>query len=145
MPTPANSATVAGHRPTRNVTSKASRGSREPSSVLIGGAMTAGGPRQHLAVVVDRRRRDGQRDPTGAEPGGVPARAVEQQPGTITGILSADRRENIILWSWTKRSEYPQRYAQAASDPANAHLTLIRASSDNDADRLVAATALRDD
>ena len=55
----------------------------------------------------------------------------------LTGMFRRDPRENIVLWSWRNHGEYARRYAAAATDPANAHLTFIRVGSYADADRIV--------
>ena len=59
----------------------------------------------------------------------------------LTGMFRRDPQENIVLWSWTNHGEFTRRYENAASDPANAHLTFIRLRSRDEADRLVANAA----
>jgi len=49
-----------------------------------------------------------------------------------------DPEESVISWAWHKHDEYRDRYATAAKDPANAHLTFIRLGSRRDIDRFLA-------
>lgn len=41
-------------------------------------------------------------------------------------FLRADPQESVIAWAWTQHHTVRQRYEQALTDPANAHLTFIR-------------------
>jgi len=59
----------------------------------------------------------------------------------VTGMFRRDPRENLLRWSWMKHGEYASRYAAAAADAANRHLTFVRLTDDDDVDRFVAATA----
>ena len=50
---------------------------------------------------------------------------------------------SVISWGWHKHDEYRDRYAAAARDPANAHLTFIRLGSRRDIDRFLASPLRR--
>jgi len=41
-------------------------------------------------------------------------------------LLTADPKESVIAWAWTRHHLTRQRYMRAMADPANAHLTFIR-------------------
>ena len=49
--------------------------------------------------------------------------------------------ESIISWAWHSHAKYRTRYAAAAADPANRHLTFIRLTSRRDAGRFLADPA----
>ncbi|GLW05994.1 hypothetical protein Misp01_11240 [Microtetraspora sp. NBRC 13810] len=48
-----------------------------------------------------------------------------------------DKDESIIHYAWTKHAAYRDRYRQASTDPANAHLTFVRIAFRTDATRLI--------
>jgi adenylate kinase family enzyme len=52
-------------------------------------------------------------------------------------MFSLDPQKSVIAWSWGKHNTYAERYAAAASDPANAHLAFIRIAGRDDAQRLL--------
>ena len=56
----------------------------------------------------------------------------------VANFFRWDPEESVISWAWHKHSEYRDRYAAAAKDPANAHLTFIRLRSHRDIDRFLA-------
>jgi adenylate kinase family enzyme len=56
-----------------------------------------------------------------------------------TGLLRRDPRENLVRWSWMKHAEYSERYAAAAADVGNRHLTFRRVTNDAEVDALVAS------
>lgn len=41
-------------------------------------------------------------------------------------LLRADPAQSIIAWGWTQHHACRERYARAAADPVNGHLTFIR-------------------
>lgn len=41
-------------------------------------------------------------------------------------LIRMDPMESVVAWAWTRHHTYQQRYEQAMSDPANAHLTFVR-------------------
>jgi adenylate kinase family enzyme len=49
--------------------------------------------------------------------------------------------ESIISWAWHNHGKYQDRYAAAAADPANAHLTFIRLASRRDITRFLTESA----
>lgn len=57
----------------------------------------------------------------------------------LTSVLRRDPRENLIRWTWLKHGEYTARYAAAATDPSNGHLSFRRLTNDADVDELVAS------
>jgi len=44
--------------------------------------------------------------------------------------------ESVVLWAWVKHSHYREMFTQEFTDPANAHLTMIRLRSHREARRL---------
>jgi len=48
---------------------------------------------------------------------------------SLRNFLTWDPQESIISWAWHNHAKYRDRYAAAAADPANAHLTFIRLTS----------------
>ena len=48
-----------------------------------------------------------------------------------------DADESIIAWAWTQHGKYQTRYAAAAADPANGHLTFIRLRSRTEISRFL--------
>ncbi|MGE5286656.1 MAG: adenylate kinase, partial [Micromonosporaceae bacterium] len=52
-------------------------------------------------------------------------------------LFTWDPDESVIAWSWKKFGTYRHRYASAAHDPANAHLSFIRIATRADAQRLL--------
>lgn len=57
----------------------------------------------------------------------------------LTGVLRRDPRENLVRWTWLKHGEYAARYAAAAADLNNRHLTFRRLTNDAEVDALVAS------
>lgn len=57
----------------------------------------------------------------------------------LTALLRRDPRENLVRWSWMKHGEYAERYAAAATDAGNRHLTFRRLTSDAEVDELIAS------
>ncbi len=41
-------------------------------------------------------------------------------------LLSLDKKESVIVWSWTQHNAYRERYLDAMRDPANAHLAFVQ-------------------
>jgi adenylate kinase family enzyme len=52
-------------------------------------------------------------------------------------FFSFDPQQSVIAWAWHKHAEYQERYAAAAKDPANDHLTFIRLTSRRDITRFL--------
>ena len=52
-------------------------------------------------------------------------------------LFTWDPEESVIAWSWQRHSIYKHRYAEAARDPAYAHLQFIRIVTRADARRLL--------
>ena len=48
---------------------------------------------------------------------------------SLRNFLTWAPEESIISWAWHNHGKYRDRYAAAAADPANAHLTFIRLTS----------------
>jgi len=57
----------------------------------------------------------------------------------VSALFRLDPEKSIIRWSWTQHTKYRGRFAEAARDPAYAHLTFVRISSRGDADTLLAS------
>jgi adenylate kinase family enzyme len=57
----------------------------------------------------------------------------------VANFFRLDPEESVISWAWHKHAEYRDRYAAAAKNPANAHLTFIRLGSRRDIDRFLAS------
>lgn len=55
----------------------------------------------------------------------------------ISNFFRWDPEQSIISWAWHSHDKYRARYAAAAADPANAHLTFIRLVSRRDVDRFL--------
>lgn len=55
----------------------------------------------------------------------------------LTNFYRLDPEHNIIRWAWIKYPEYVERYADAACDPANAHLRFIRLRSQREIDSFI--------
>lgn len=53
--------------------------------------------------------------------------------------------QSIISWAWHNQAKYHNRYAAAAIDPINAHLTFIRLTSHRDTARFLAELAAAPD
>jgi adenylate kinase family enzyme len=49
--------------------------------------------------------------------------------------------QSIISWAWHHHAKYHARYATAAVDPANAHLTFVRLTSRSEVTRFLALSA----
>jgi hypothetical protein len=58
-------------------------------------------------------------------------------------LLRWDPQESVISWAWHNHAKYRDRYAAAAADPANAHLTFVRLTSRRDITRFLAESAAR--
>jgi adenylate kinase family enzyme len=58
-------------------------------------------------------------------------------------FFSLDPYESVIAWAWTTYTRNKERYAAAATDPANAHMTFIRLTSRRAARRLISEAASR--
>jgi adenylate kinase family enzyme len=56
-------------------------------------------------------------------------------------LLRWDPQESIISWAWHNHAKYRDRYAAAAAEPANAHLTFVRLTSRRDITRFLAESA----
>jgi adenylate kinase family enzyme len=56
-------------------------------------------------------------------------------------LLRWDPQESIISWAWHNHAKYRERYAAAATEPANAHLTFVRLTSRRDITRFLAESA----
>jgi adenylate kinase family enzyme len=56
----------------------------------------------------------------------------------LSNFLSWVPEQSIISWAWHGHVKYRTRYAAAAADPANAHLTFIRLGGRGDAGRFLA-------
>jgi adenylate kinase family enzyme len=52
-------------------------------------------------------------------------------------LLTWNEQESVISWAWHHHPIYRQRYAAAANDPGNAHLTFNRIASSADARQLL--------
>ena len=59
----------------------------------------------------------------------------------ISNFLRWDPEQSIISWAWHGHAKYRARYAAAAADPANAHLTFIRLVTRRDVDHFLADPA----
>ena len=55
----------------------------------------------------------------------------------LSGFLHWAPEESIVSWAWHNHGKYRDRYAAAAADPANAHLTFVRLTSRGDITRLL--------
>lgn len=44
-------------------------------------------------------------------------------------LFTWDPEDSVISWAWHKHAEYQARYARAAADPANSHLSFVRIKS----------------
>ena len=55
----------------------------------------------------------------------------------LTGPLRRDPEKNIIRWAWVKHAGYADRYADAAADPAHAHLHVVRLRTPAEVDALL--------
>jgi adenylate kinase family enzyme len=56
-------------------------------------------------------------------------------------LLRWDPQESVISWAWHNHAKYRDRYAAAAAEPANAHLTFVRLTSRRDISRFLAESA----
>jgi len=52
-------------------------------------------------------------------------------------LFTWDEQESIVSWAWHRHPVYRQRYAAAARDPGNAHLTFYRIATRADARRIL--------
>lgn len=59
----------------------------------------------------------------------------------ISNFFSWVPEESVISWAWHNHDRYRVRYAAAAADPANAHLTFVRLGGRRDAARFLADPA----
>lgn len=55
----------------------------------------------------------------------------------MAGMFRIDPEKSIIRWAWTRHQVYRERYAALSTDPAYAHLTVIRIRSQEDLARLL--------
>ena len=60
----------------------------------------------------------------------------------LRNFLTWAPEESIISWAWHSHAKYHDRYAAAAADPANAHLTFVRLTSRRAITRFLAESAL---
>lgn len=60
---------------------------------------------------------------------------------SLRNLFSRDPEVNLVLWAWRKHPEYRARYAEAAADPANAHLRFVRIVTPADASTLLATAS----
>jgi adenylate kinase family enzyme len=56
-----------------------------------------------------------------------------------------DADESIIAWAWTQHAKYHTRYAAAAADPANGHLTFVRLGSRAEVNRFLRSVRVATD
>jgi adenylate kinase family enzyme len=59
----------------------------------------------------------------------------------LRNFLTWEPEESVISWAWHNHATYRDRYAAAAADPANAHLTFIRLTSRGDITRFLTESA----
>jgi adenylate kinase family enzyme len=59
----------------------------------------------------------------------------------LRNFLTWEPEESVISWAWHNHAKYRDRYAAAAADPANAHLTFIRLTSRGDITRFLTESA----
>jgi adenylate kinase family enzyme len=62
---------------------------------------------------------------------------------SLRSFLTWVPEENVISWAWHNHAKYQHRYAAAAADPANAHLTFIRLTSRRAITRFLAESGRR--
>jgi adenylate kinase family enzyme len=55
-------------------------------------------------------------------------------------LFSWDPEQSVISWAWHKHAADHAKYAAAAADPANAHLTFVQLASRRDTARFLAGT-----
>ena len=55
----------------------------------------------------------------------------------LAQLLTWNEQESVISWAWHHDPIYRQRYAAAANDPGNAHLTFNRIATSADARWLI--------
>jgi adenylate kinase family enzyme len=60
---------------------------------------------------------------------------------SLRNFLRLAPEQSIISWAWHSHAKYHDRYAAAAIDPANAHLTFVRLTSRRDVSRFLALSA----
>lgn len=56
----------------------------------------------------------------------------------LRNFLTWVPEDSVISWAWHNHAKYRDRYAAAADDPANAHLTFVRLTSRRDITRFLA-------
>jgi adenylate kinase family enzyme len=59
----------------------------------------------------------------------------------LSNFMTIDPQRSILAWSWTQHREYRDRFAAAASDPANDHLEFVRLRNPRDTRALVERAA----
>jgi adenylate kinase family enzyme len=60
---------------------------------------------------------------------------------SLRNFLTWAPEESIISWAWHNHGKYRDRYAAAAADPANAHLTFVRLTSRGNITRFLTESA----
>jgi adenylate kinase family enzyme len=60
---------------------------------------------------------------------------------SLRNFVNLDPERSIVSWAWHNHAKYHDRYAAAAIDPANAHLTFVRLTSRRDVSRFLARSA----
>jgi hypothetical protein len=60
---------------------------------------------------------------------------------SLRNFLSLDPEQSVISWAWHNHAKYHSRYAAAAIDPANTHLTFFRLTSRREVTRFLALSA----
>ena len=59
----------------------------------------------------------------------------------LRNFLTWVPEDSVISWAWHNHGKYRDRYAAAAADPANAHLTFVRLTSRRDINRFLTEAA----
>jgi adenylate kinase family enzyme len=57
----------------------------------------------------------------------------------LRNFLTWVPEDSVISWAWHNHGKYRDRYAAAAADPGNAHLTFVRLASRRDINRFLGA------
>jgi adenylate kinase family enzyme len=60
---------------------------------------------------------------------------------SLRNFMHVDPERSVIALAWHSHAKYHDRYAAAAIDPANAHLTFVRLTSRRDVSRFLALSA----
>jgi len=50
----------------------------------------------------------------------------------LSNVWSLDPQRSIIAWAWTQHESYRQRYGNAMTDDANAHMRFVRITNDSE-------------